>query len=69
MPRIFQHFCSNLLTFTGTKADAYKRAREASGVIEVKDDRRCAWTVIIVEEGSLADELLKPLSMHRKEQV
>jgi hypothetical protein len=68
MAKIVQHFCSNLLRFTGGKARAYERALAAPGILSVEDNRGCAWTVITVEEGSRADDLLKPLSMHRKEQ-
>lgn len=67
VPKVVTHYCSNLLQFTGQKSEAYKRALKSKGVIEVKDDKKCAWTEVIVEAGSLADALLKPLSMHRRE--
>jgi len=67
VPKVVTHFCSNLLQYTGQKREAYERALKSEGIIQVNDTPKCAWTEIQVEAGSLADDLLKPLSMHRRE--
>lgn len=48
-------------------AEAFKEALEADGIHEFRHDRFCAWTVVRVVLGSEADELLKALSIIRRE--